>query len=77
MSLNNVIKVTDLEIKYDKTTILKDINLNINKGEIVGFLGPSGSGKTSIKRASPPSNNILKYFPNSRSKAIKAVADRS
>lgn len=51
MNNDNVIKATDLEIKYDKTTILKNINLNIKKGEIVGFLGPSGSGKTTLVKA--------------------------
>lgn len=29
-----------------KTLIIKDLNLNINKGEFVTLLGPSGSGKT-------------------------------
>ena len=51
MSTKNVIEVSDLEVKYDKTTILKNINLNIKKGEIVGFLGPSGSGKTTLVKA--------------------------
>lgn len=33
----------------DKTiTILKDINLNINKGESIAILGASGSGKTTL-----------------------------
>lgn len=31
-----------------KAEILKDINLTINKGEIVIILGPSGSGKTTL-----------------------------
>jgi ABC-2 type transport system ATP-binding protein len=51
MARANVIHVTDLEVKYDKATILKNINLNIEKGEIVGFLGPSGSGKTTLVKA--------------------------
>ena len=28
--------------------VFKDINLKINKGEIVGIFGPSGSGKTTF-----------------------------
>jgi len=30
------------------TTVLDDINIDINEGEIVVILGPSGSGKTTM-----------------------------
>lgn len=41
VSFNNVQK------SYDGVTlVIKDLNLNINKGEFVTMLGPSGSGKT-------------------------------
>jgi len=30
--------------------VLKDINFNINEGEIVSILGPSGSGKSTLIR---------------------------
>lgn len=33
---------------YDGVTILKDIDLEINDGEIVSILGPSGCGKTTL-----------------------------
>lgn len=46
-------KTTMLELKnvkksYDNVTILKDINLEIEDGEIVSILGPSGCGKTTL-----------------------------
>lgn len=44
IELKNVVK------KYDNKTILRNINLSINKGEFVTLLGPSGSGKTTILR---------------------------
>jgi len=31
--------------------ILKDINLDIYKGELVGVIGESGSGKTTLAKA--------------------------
>ena len=33
---------------YDGVTILNDVNLEIEKGEIVSILGPSGCGKTTL-----------------------------
>ena len=32
------------------TEVLKDINLNIKKNEIVAILGPSGTGKSTLLR---------------------------
>ncbi len=42
------LKVNDLDFKYDNELILNDINLSINKGEIVGIVGESGCGKSTL-----------------------------
>ena len=34
--------------KYDDKTIIEDINIELNKGEIVSLLGVSGAGKTTL-----------------------------
>ena len=34
--------------KHKKVMAIKDINVSINKGEIVGLLGPNGAGKTTL-----------------------------
>ena len=34
--------------KYSKKEVVKNINIDIKKGEIVGFLGANGAGKTTI-----------------------------
>jgi lipopolysaccharide export system ATP-binding protein len=38
--------ITGLKKSYNRKTIVSDISLNINSGEIVGLLGPNGAGKT-------------------------------
>ena len=41
-----MIKTKDLVKKYSKRTVVNNVSLEMNKGEIVGLLGPNGAGKT-------------------------------
>ena len=45
-----MIEVINLRKSFDGTDVLKDINITINKGDIVAVLGPSGSGKSTFLR---------------------------
>ncbi|MHA2393452.1 MAG: ATP-binding cassette domain-containing protein, partial [Promethearchaeota archaeon] len=46
-----MIVVKDVEYTYPNGTLaLKDINLNIYKGETVGIMGKNGAGKTTLIR---------------------------
>lgn len=43
-----ILDIKDLHFGYDNAEILKDINLNIKKGEIVTIIGESGEGKSTL-----------------------------
>lgn len=45
-----MIKVNHLSKKFGSLEVLKDINLDINEGEVVCIIGPSGSGKSTFLR---------------------------
>lgn len=43
-----VIKIENLSFAYSREPILRNINLEIERGEFVGIMGPVGSGKTTL-----------------------------
>ncbi|MGC4020387.1 MAG: amino acid ABC transporter ATP-binding protein [Muricomes sp.] len=46
-----LVKIEHLYKEFDKETkVLKDINLSVNKNEIIAILGPSGTGKSTLLR---------------------------
>ncbi len=45
-----MLKVEDLTINHNNNNIVKGLNLELNKGEILALLGDSGSGKSSTLR---------------------------
>lgn len=59
-----MIEVINLRKDFGDTKVLKDINITINKGDIVAVLGPSGSGKSTFLRClncmeDPTSGSII------------------
>lgn len=48
---NQLVKVEHLYKEFDaETKVLSDINLTINKNEVIAILGPSGTGKSTLLR---------------------------
>jgi ABC-2 type transport system ATP-binding protein len=44
------IKTVDITKYYGTQLVLDKINININKGEVVGLLGPNGAGKSTLMK---------------------------
>jgi putative ABC transport system ATP-binding protein len=62
--VEKIFQVKHLFYKVDETTILKDINLEIQKGKYITVVGPSGSGKSTLMRIlasmiSPTSGEVM------------------
>lgn len=49
--MSSAISISGLTVIREGNTILKDFDLEIKAGKILGLLGPSGSGKTTIMRS--------------------------
>jgi len=45
-----VIRVENVSKNFNKTHALKNVNLEVNKGDIISMIGPSGSGKSTLLR---------------------------
>ncbi|KRL03569.1 ABC transporter ATP-binding protein [Liquorilactobacillus capillatus] len=45
-----VLKINNLQKKFGKLAVLKNITFSIQRGEVFGFIGPNGSGKSTTIR---------------------------
>lgn len=46
-----MLKLEGLSKKYEDNVVLDNINLEINKGNVIGIIGPSGTGKSTLLRS--------------------------
>lgn len=71
-----LIRFESVSKTIDTVDIIKDFELSVNKGEIVGLIGPNGAGKTTILRLmsnlyKPTSGRIIRSYST-----ISAVLDK-
>jgi len=63
-----ILDVQGLKKAYGGRTVVKDINLTVREGEIVGLLGPNGAGKTTsfymIAGLIPPDTGRVTFLQN-------------
>lgn len=52
-----ILSVHDLTVKFGSNTVLDNLNLEIYRGEILGFVGASGTGKSVLMRT------VLRLLP--------------
>ena len=45
-----ILEVKHLEMNFEKTRVIEDINFTLEKGEVMAIIGSSGSGKTTLLR---------------------------
>ncbi len=61
-----ILSVRDVTVRFGTNTVLENLSLDMQRGEILGFVGPSGSGKSVLLRAvlglTPKASGIIKLF---------------
>lgn len=46
----NILNMSNVQKSFGENHVLKDISIQVNKGEVVSVIGPSGSGKSTLLR---------------------------
>ena len=57
-----VLKIEKLDFEYPDTTVLRDVNFTLHKGDFLGIIGANGAGKSTLIKI------ILKILPYSKGK---------
>jgi len=62
---NTIIKVTGLKKSFGELDVLKGIDTEIKKGEVIVVIGPSGSGKSTflrcLNRLEEPTDGVIEF----------------
>ena len=82
MKKENILRVSDVTMQFGGVVAVNNLNLEVNKGEIIGLIGPNGAGKTTafnvITGVYAPTNGavsidgmtVIENFPQGKMKAM-------
>lgn len=82
MKRENILRVSDVTMQFGGVVAVNNLNLEVNKGEIIGLIGPNGAGKTTafnvITGVYAPTNGavsidgmtVIENFPQGKMKAM-------
>ena len=72
------LKIEQLSVNYDKTSVLWDICCEIPEGKLVGIIGPNGAGKSTLLKTllgmAKPLSGRIEFFGHSYKKARQRIA---
>ena len=82
MTKRNILRVSDVTMQFGGVVAVNNLNLAVNKGEIIGLIGPNGAGKTTafnvITGVYAPTNGavsidgqvVIENYPQGKMKAL-------
>lgn len=76
--MENILKTSNLTKTFSKKTAVSNVNMNIKKGDIYGFIGRNGAGKTTLIKmlvglSSPTSGSIELFDDNNLNKQRRKI----
>lgn len=57
--MNEILKIENLNVSFDKNQVIKNLNFTVNQGDVVAIVGPNGAGKTVLFKT------LLGLYPHS------------
>ena len=75
----NILEIKELSFKYQDNIVLKNVNLNISKGDFLAILGKNGAGKTTLVKhmnglLKPTKGMVILDGVNSETKTVAEMA---